>query len=301
MNTNAGLGIFFAILSAFFFSLTDLGIKYISQLGFEPMHILLMRSLFGMLPIFLWISLTEEKNYLYTFRPLSHIVRGFLGFMAIFCSIFALRMLPIAEYTTISFLSPMFITILSVPLLKEKVGYHRWLAVIFGFIGVLFIIQPGVSAFNMGYFYALVVAVSLSFLVLITRSMSWTETTWGLLFSYALIMLIVSVPFGIYEWKPMNFLELSIMVLIGLFSGFAQISLVKSIAFAEPSLLSPFKYTSIIWAVLWGVLFWNDYPNAVKFIGITIIIVSGLFISYREMKKPSLKKKYPASQYEYRD
>ena len=193
-----------------------------------------------------------------------------------------LTYLPIAEATTIGFTAPLFITALSGPILGEKVGVHRWLAVFIGLIGVLVIVRPGGGLWYWASLMPFVGAIFFAIFQIITRLLSNTERTNTTLFYTGLggfFWTSIMVPF---VWTTPSLLHWVVFLLTGAMGATAHLCMISAFNRSEASLLAPFNYTKLLWVSVLGFLIFGDVPSLNMWIGATIIVAAGFYIIYRE-------------------
>ena len=281
---------FFSVIA---FSLMDLIVKWSDN--YPLGQVLVFRSFFGFIPILFLIPKNRFKNFYYTKRPGLHFLRSFVGIIALVAIFIALRKLPLAVVVSLSYASPIFITIFSIFLLSEKVGAFRWLAVIIGFIGVLIISEPGFTNLNIFYLLPIIFCIGLAFVSIILRKMSTTEPVWLMTFYFTLTIGIVgltTLPFG---WIMPTTKDFFILAMIGILGGFANLWLTQAYKLAEVSLVAPLRYLSIIFAISCGYLIWNEIPTSKTMIGAFFVISASLIIFIREFRK---KKKFSIPRHE---
>lgn len=263
-------------------------------------EIMFFRSAFA-LPVMLAIAARRHDwSMLRTKRLNAHVVRAFTGTMAQGCSFFALTVLSLADQTALSYTTPLFVTILSIPFLGEKVGIHRWSAVLIGFAGIL-VIALGDGAFQGGVMPGGIVAIGMAAAViqgvwsavttLLVRSLSATESSATIVLWQSLLMTaftLVALPFF---WTTPSFGEFVLLVLIGLVGGVAQVMLTEAYASAQVSALGPYSYTSILWSVALGWIVFGDSPTWSTLAGAALIVASGLYILHRELKRAATRRK----------
>jgi len=194
----------------------------------------------------------------------------------------ALRVLSLGSATAISFSAPLFTTLLAILILKEKVGVHRWSALVVGFVGVLVVTHPGAESLNYGAFFALANAVLISTVAVAIRRMSATESIATLtLYQMAIIavctLFLLPLGFRLPGWADMAGLAFA-----GIGNGIAQIWWTRSLSLAPPSAVVPFNYLSLLWATVLGFAIWGDVPTASLVVGAAIVVASGLYILWRE-------------------
>ncbi len=215
-------------------------------------------------------------------RPGLQVARsGFL--VASIASLFvSLTYLPIAEATAIGFTGPLFITALSVPLLGERVGWHRWLAVAVGLAGVLVIVRPGGAVWHWSAIMALLGAVSFALFQIVTRRLANQdrhETTLLYTAVGGTIWASLIVPFF---WTTPTIEHVAMFLATGAMGAGAHYAMLQAFARAEASLLAPFNYSKLIWVTITGYLVFGDWPGLDTLIGSTIITGAGLYVIYRE-------------------
>jgi drug/metabolite transporter (DMT)-like permease len=214
-------------------------------------------------------------------RPIYQAVRaaGVLGSTVLFIT--GLRYLPMAEATSITFISPLLVTALSIPLLGETVGIRRWMAVLVGLAGVLIVIRPGTSAFNAAALFPLLSAASWAIALIATRKTSGdnavTALTWAAL--AGLGVLSAMVPF---VWVPIGWHELMLGIVTGVCSTIAQWLIVLAFRLGRASVLAPFSYSQLIWSSTLGFLIFGAFPDLWTWVGAAVIAASGIYTAHRE-------------------
>ena len=194
-----------------------------------------------------------------------------------------LKYLPLATAVALFFSFPLFLTMLSVPLLGESVGARRWTAVVVGFVGVVFITKPG-GEFDWPALLMLAAALGWSLVAVATRILGRSENTSTMLF-HTLIGFIASMAIPqFWLWQAVDVTTVSLIASVALFGVIAQFCLIKAYSIAPPSLIAPFEYTGLLWAALLGFIIWRDIPDLPAIIGSLLIVASGLYIIYREAK-----------------
>ena len=275
------LGFLYMFLSIIGFSLMDVIVKW--SVDYPVGQVLFFRGFFGIIFYFFIIPRDRIHNFYQTKRPGLHFLRCAAGLIAIIAIFIALRKLPLATVVSISFAAPIFTTILSIFLLSEKVGIFRWLAVIVGFIGILIITEPGISNLNIYYIFPIIFCVGLSYVAITLRQLSTTEPVWliSLFFSIAITLLsFFTLPWG---WVMPSFNHFIILSLIGIFGGASNLWLSQSYKYSEVSLVTPLKYLTLVFAVIFGYFIWGEIPTFKTLIGASLVIISTLIIFRREI------------------
>jgi len=195
-----------------------------------------------------------------------------------------IRSTPLATGTTIMFLSPILVTLLSIPILGEKVGLRRWIGVAFGFAGALVVVRPweaGVGGVGIGVLFLLAAAFCNANYQIITRKVRHDDPMTSLLYTAAAGAVVTSllVP---WFWSPPHAFDWLLFAASGALGGLGHLCLIRAFRRAPASVVAPFTYSSLIWATLFGFVIWGDWPDLWTWAGAALIIGSGLYIFYRE-------------------
>ena len=254
-------------------------------------QVLFFRGFCGMIPIFFLIPRERYFDFYKTSRPFLHFKRCLAGLIAIVAIFIALRKLPLATVVSISFAAPIFTTIFSIFLLKEKVGFYRWLAVFVGFIGIIIISEPGYSSLNVNYLYPIVFCLGLSYVAIAIRQLSSTEPVWliGLYFSFSIM--IISFFTISQGWLMPNLKDLFLLSMVGILGGLANLWLTHSYKLSEVTLVTPLKYLALVFGIFFGYLIWDEVPSIKTLVGASLVIISSFIIFRREIylkKQPSI-------------
>ncbi len=223
-----------------------------------------------------WPSIVSNKHGL-------HVLRSILGIFAMGLNFWAMTLLPLADATTISFTVPIFATLFAALILREKVGIRRWSAILIGFVGVLIVIQPGGSLIPaFGATVALAGALVTASVTLVIRMLGRTETSvvtifWFSVYTLPALAICAYIYGGGHDAKTWGYL-----LGIGIFGALGQLSITQSLRFAPVSTIVPMDYSALIWATIFGIVIFGQFPGLSIWIGAPIIIGSGLFIAWRE-------------------
>ena len=212
-------------------------------------------------------------------------VRSLFLFLSTILFFYAISVISLAEALTLAFVSPMIVTLLSSIILKEKVGIRRWSAVFIGFVGVLFVVRPGFNEINLATLTALGCGICYAFYIISTRKLSNQDNPFVTLIFTGLsgsIVISLIVPFF---WSWITITQLMLLVSLAAIGTLAHFLLILSLSFAEASKLAPLSYSEIIMNVVIGYYFFGDFPDQWIWVGLTIIISSGVYISLRENVK----------------
>ena len=278
-------GILFFIIAIFFISVVDT----ICKLFTKDLHaIQLVWGYFVGINLVLWVFfLLRGENIsklIATDKPYIQIFRPALLVCSISSLFVGLTYLPIAEATAIGFVAPLFITALSVPILKEKVGIHRWSAVLIGLMGVIIIVRPTGDLWHFASMMPLLGALFFALFQIMTRLLSITEKTHTTLFYTGLGGLVWSSLIVPFVWVVPSQLHISIFFAIGAMGALAHLCMISAFDRSEASLLAPYNYTKLLWVTVFGYLIFDDIPSLDMWIGALIIVSAGFYVIYREKK-----------------
>ena len=280
LNRNQ-LGLLYMFMSVCAFSIMDLLVKW-SQ-DYPTGEVLFFRGFFGLLLTYFLIPKDKLKSFYKTDRKLEHFFRCFAGIIALIAIVVALRELPLAVVVSLSYAAPLFITVLSIFLLGEKVGIFRWIAVLIGFVGVLVISEPGFNEVNYLYILPIIFCIGMAFVTITIRKLSTSEPVWLISIFFTLTITFVSlftIPFG---WILPSLNDFILLALIGVTGGGANLLLTQSYKLSEVSLVAPLKYLSLIFAILFGYLIWDEIPSYKNLVGAALVITASLIILRREI------------------
>ena len=208
--------------------------------------------------------------------------RSFFLFLSTVFFFYAISLISLAEALTLSFVAPIIVTILSIFLLNEKVGLHRWSAVIVGFIGVIVIIRPGFIEFNFASFSALAAGITYAFYIIYTRKLSFTDSPIvTLIFTGVIGCIFISfiVPFF---WSNLNLHQILFLILLASIGTLGHFLIILSLRLGEASKLAPLGYFEISTNILVGYIFFDDLPDVWIYSGLALIVLSGIYIFIRE-------------------
>ena len=211
--------------------------------------------------------------------------RSFFLFLSTIFFFYSISIISLPEALALSFISPIIVTILSIFYLNEKVGIHRWAAVILGFIGVLIIIRPGFIDFNFASISALAAGISYAFYIIYTRKLSFTDSAVvTLIFTGSIGCIIISfiVPFF---WINLNLNQILLLLLLAFIGTVAHFLIILSLKLGEASKLAPLAYFEITTNILIGYILFDDLPSLWIYFGLFLIVISGLYIFIRENLK----------------
>ncbi|MEO8038590.1 MAG: DMT family transporter [Betaproteobacteria bacterium] len=278
-------GIGMMMMAVFLFSSADTLAKFIlKSYPIGPLiwarysvHLLFMLILFGP---------RMQLDLVRTRHPGLQILRGVLLVSSTAMFYLALRFLPLAEAAAISFIGPVVVTVLSGPLLRERVSRRQWAAVVLGFIGVLIIIRPGGAVFSPTVLFPLSTALLFSLYQIATRKVAGRDNPVTTLFYTALIgatLTSLALPLG---WQSPTWLQIMLMIVIGSLGGTGHFLLIRAVEHTSPMALGPFVYTQLIWSTLLAWIVFHEFPDGGSIVGMVVIIAAGLLaVNWQHMRR----------------
>ncbi|WP_411889364.1 DMT family transporter [Yoonia sp. SDW83-1] len=307
----AKLGALCAAISVIFFSINDVAIKFLSG-GYALHQVVLIRSVIGLILIMVLIApLTDGWAIARTKRLKMHMLRGLCVVFANMTFFLGLAAMELADAVAIFFISPLVITVFSVIFLGETVGSRRWAAIAVGFIGVLIMMRPGTDAFQLASLLPLAAAFCYAGIHVITRRIGGTESAATMAFYIQIMFIIVCLAMGLavgdgrfgdqsdpslafllraWDWPlPADY---PVFLIIGTGIAIGGYLISQAYRVTEASFVAPFEYLALPMSVIWGMLFFDEYPVALDYIGMALILGAGLFTIWRgaQTKSPGLQR-----------
>ncbi|MFK8029052.1 MAG: DMT family transporter [Gammaproteobacteria bacterium] len=278
------LGMLAAVAAFFMFTVMNVAAKLLAE-RHSVVEIAFYRNLVAIVPFLFIIYGLGRRDYLrLSKKPGLVVLRGFLGTVSLVGTFAAFSLMPMADTTILLFSSSLYIPVLGVLLLKEQVGIYRWLAVVIGFVGVLFMVRPSGQVYLLGISIALSIALLQAFMQILLRYIGKHEKPEAITFYFFLVSLLVTaVPMPFIFVQP-TLAELPLLIGVGLSGAAAQFLLATAFSNAPASIVTVFNYSSIIWATLFGWLIWQDWPLPEVFVGAVVVVASNLLIIWRESR-----------------
>ena len=276
INTET-IGIIFAILAYLSFSLLDT-IQKTLIIYYSVFQLLFIKYCFTLCLSF--IESRRKKNYKFylTNNLKLQILRSFLSILESACFVLAFRYLSLADAHSIGGLTPIIVVIFSSIFLREKITPKIWLAIFMGFIGVLVIMRPGLSIFDPKSLIPLSAALFLGLYQVVTRKASEFDQNETSLFYTAITGILIMGSISFFYWIPINLSFILLFMGVGVFYSLGLYLQIIALSKARASMVQPFHYTLIFWAIIFGFIFYNDVPDLFTIIGATIIASSGIYI-----------------------
>ncbi len=299
------IGIGLKILSTLAFTLMSACVKLIGAAHpGEPLYYpigqtVFCRSFFALIPVFVWLGMRGDLITAFENSNVrNHLRRGFFGSVGMFSGFTALILLPLADATAISYAAPLFTVVLAALLLKEVVRIYRWTAVAVGFLGVLVMLIPYFDGTGpvgnqkiVGAAFGLLGAVCAGFATVETRKLTRTESTGVIVFYFMSLVTLVALAtslLGLFDpalaWRMPGLRDAGLLVLTGIMGGIGQITLTQSFRYADASLIAPFDYLSMIWAIAIGWFLFGELPQSIVMAGAGIVVAAGIFVIWRERR-----------------
>lgn len=275
------LGIFYMLGGGFAITLQDAFSKLLTEV-YPTGEIIFYRGLFTFIPIAVLIWHAGGSKCLWIANPRGQLLRAVIAACTMLLIVNSFRVLPLADVIIVLFVGPLIATALATPLLGEKVGLRRWMAVAVGFVGVLIMMQPQGFNLQLLLLLPLAAAVFSTLRDIVTRHISSTENSTSILFYSIVAVTLTGLATMSYDWHPFEMRHLHLFFAAGVLNGIAHFLMIQSFRYAEVSLVSPFKYANVIWAIILGYLIWGELPATHMLIGAVFIVVSGLYIMRHE-------------------
>ncbi len=286
-DDNVKTGIAWMLLATIFFVSLDAVAKHLVS-SYPVLQVVWGRFLFHMVLAALILG-PRLRHFARSANPPLQIVRSILLLATTVLFFSGVRLLPLADASAILFISPILLSILAIPFLGEKVGPYRWAAIFVSFLGALVVVRPGVGVIGVGALFLLGSACSNAFYQLITRMLRGTDEARTTLLYTGLAGAVgtsLAVPL---VWTPIAPGDWPLFATMGVFGCLGHFTLIKAFQSAPATVVAPFSYASLIWAILLGFFFFGDLPDIWTLVGATIIATGGLYILHREQMQKAKK------------
>ncbi len=271
------------MMSILLFSLMDASVKWLGAF-YPTAQIMFFRCAVALIPVAVIIVMRGGPGILRTSHKGLHLLRSVMGIGAMAFAFYAFSLMPLAEAVSILHTAPLFMTALSVILLREKVGLRRWTAIIIGFVGMLIVVRPGADMLASGSLYMLTAAFLIGCTTIIIRHLGKIDDPVCITFYFTVTgVLVSSVGILIQGWQQPPLNDLLLLLLVGLFGGMAQYLMTLSYQHLAVGILAPLKYLTIVFSGGIAYLVWAEVPDLKSVFGISIIVASGLYTLHREL------------------
>ncbi|MDH3582436.1 MAG: DMT family transporter [Hyphomicrobiales bacterium] len=280
------VGILSMSAAAFVFSCHDAITKYLA--GHYPLgEIIFVRQLSSAVLLLIYIRVVHGFDCLRTNTIKGQSLRAFFFVASTILIALSVTVLPLATALAIVFSSPLLVAALSGPFLAEHVGPRRWMAICAGFVGVLVIIRPTDASFTWLLIIPVVAACASASRDIVTRILQRTDSTYAILFWSNLAVLfatLLSAPFG---WISIAPLDIAVLIVAGGLNTLAHFLTITALRHGDAALVTPFRYTALVWAAILGFVIWSDIPDQWTTIGAFIIVSAGTYLVFRETRNRS--------------
>lgn len=277
------------LLGMLMFALNDaMGKWLVASYGLG--QVILIRSIAALLILspFLWLA--GKKPIVEAERPLMQFARVVFSTMEVFCFYYAVMYLPLADVMTYWLAAPIYVAAASPLLLGEKVGWRRWSAIFLGFVGVIITLEPSRAMFTMPAIISILGTFAFAFMLLSGRSLRGTPDKTLVLFQVGGAGL-AGLVFAPFDWTPLTSVsELALLGLLGVVAMGAHMLVNRALKISDAATVAPLQYTLLLWAILFGWMFFGDVPRLTMLLGAALIVGSGMFIFFREQQ---LKRRQP--------
>lgn len=282
-------GVLWAILTAFVSVSNDVITKFVGT-RLDGIEISFFRFFFSMVTV-LPFMLAKGTTLFKTKQPALHFWRATIGCAAIALFIYSLILLPFADVNVLSYTQPLFFMPLAILFLREKVTPNRWFAAFFGFVGIIIVMRPGTPAFTPLIFIPIASTFLFAMLDMLAKKMvTIQEHTTTMLFYFALGTTLAALGPALYVWKAPTLTELCWLFALGTGANLIQVCLFRAFAAADASVIAPFRYTELVFVVIFGVLLFHEWPTFHTLLGAVFIIGSTLYMTYAEIRKRKLQR-----------
>lgn len=276
-------GVFNALIAFAIFSAHDVVVKFLGG-QYSPFQIIFYSTLLSFPLVTMMLMRDPTSGHLRPVHPWWIALRTLAGVVTGVCAFYAFSVLPLAQTYAVIFATPLLITIFSIPILGERVGIHRWLAVVVGLSGVLVVLRPGTADISLGHISALIAALGIAFASIVVRKVGRDERAVVLLL-YPMLANFIVMAFALpYVYIPMPIEHLGLVGIISLFGFVAGLLLISAYRHAEAAVVAPMQYSQILWAAFFGFWIFGETIEMQTILGAGIIIVSGLYIVFRESR-----------------
>lgn len=273
-------GILLMILAVGLFTVMNTFVKLIGP-EYHPFEAVFFRNVVAVFLVIPFVLASGGLGTLKTRRPFGHMLRAVSGILSNVCFFAAYQRIALADGMVVSMAVPIFATLLAVPLLGEKVGWRQWAAILVGFAGVLIALKPG-GGIQTGSLFALGGTLAWAVTILFVKKLSATETPYTIVFYYMLSGAAIAAAIMPWVWVTPTPRVLLYYLGAGVVGGLAQIAMTTALKLAPASVVSPFEYTQIGWAVLFDLALWGVSPSATTLVGAAIVVGTGLYIFRHE-------------------
>jgi drug/metabolite transporter (DMT)-like permease len=282
-------GALWMIAASFGFTVNSALVKALTAAGLDVFQIAFARALFSFALVVPFL-LRAGPGALRTRHPAIHGIRAFAGAAAMVCGFYAVGRLHLADFTALTFTQPLFVTLMAVILLGERVRWRRWLATAVGFLGVLIMVRPGASAFDPAALVALASVSGIAVAVCLVKRLPEGESHATMLAYFCLMSLAITVVPAVIYWTPPSATQWLLLAGVGTLGVASQAMIIRAYRSGEASFVAPFDYLKLILAGLIGFLLFDEVPGPWTLLGAAVIIAAALYIARREAAQAAARR-----------
>lgn len=278
-NFKGGLVMLIAVGSL---SAMDACLKVLSS-AYPPLQVAALRALASLPVIVVWIGLTGGFRQLLRVRFSLHLLRGVLGIFMLAAFVYGVRALPLSAAYSIFFIAPLLITMFAALILRERIEWQRWAAIVIGILGVLIVLRPsGTHVVTAGALAVLLAALAYALSAITVRILGRTDSTQSMVFWLMVMIAGGGTLLALPQWRPIQQQHAWIIAAIAVVGFVGQWTLTEAFKIAESSFIAPFEYTALAWGLAFDWFFWRSIPAGRTFLGAAIIIACGIYLIRRE-------------------
>jgi drug/metabolite transporter (DMT)-like permease len=271
-------GIIAMTIAAFLLMLGDAISKHLLH-TYPVGQVIGLRQFAALVVVLVWALSVGGPKILRVVAWRGQLLRGLLFLCGTLVILSSLQQLSLATVTAITFASPIFIAALSVPMLGERVTLRVWIAIFAGFIGVLIMVRPGAASFEWALLLPVLGALINALRDLVSRRLSRTDHSLSILFWSMLVVGIGGAMLAPFGWLPLTLTSTLLFLAGGVLNAGAHFAMIEGLRLGQAAVVTPFKYTGLVWAVLLGIVFWNDWPDRWLLVGAAIVVGAGIYMS----------------------
>ena len=270
----------FALTGFAVLALHDALIK--SLVGYSVFQIIFFAVLFSLVPFSFYIAADDSAGNLRPVQPGWVLLRSGLMVASAVFGFFAFRTLELAQVYALLFSMPVLVTLLAIPLLGERIRLIRGVAILLGLAGVIIVLRPGTIELGAGHLAALLAALCGATSAVITRRIGTTERSATLILYPVIANILLTGVMLVFVYRPMPIVDLGKMAAIGVLAMLGQLLIIRAYRAAQAAFVAPFQYSQMLWAVFYGFVWFDEWPDRYVYAGAAVIIVAGLMIMWRE-------------------
>ena len=274
-------GVAYALTAFAVFSTHDVIIKYLGG-SYAPFQILFFSALLGFPLATLMLMSDKTPGTLRPVHPWWVATRTGAAIVTGVSAFYAFSVLPLAQVYAFIFAAPLLITILSIPILGEKVGIHRWVAVVLGLTGVLIVLRPGAEPFTLGHLAGVTAACGSALASVIARKIGGEERTAVMMLYPMMANVVLMGAILPFVYEPMPITDLGGLAVVAVFGFVGATCIILAYRTGDAAIVAPMQYSQILWAAIYGYVFFDEIPDGATWIGVAIIISAGVYVVLRE-------------------